>query len=595
MSSSGFNSAVNFEERKPFHIENNVKVKPKTEIKPKTKKEQNWIFRRVHILTWIKTYDSNKALADLIAGVTLGLTIIPQSIAYAALAGLSSQYGLYSSFVGSFVYVIFGTIPQVSIGPTSLMALLTLKYTMDLPIEFTVVLAFISGVIELAMGVLNLGFVVSFISHPVTSAFTSGTSVVIICAQLKNLLGIKTKNIGLNPLNYLNKISLGDCTLGFVCICILLLLRQLNAIKFRTNNNSKKILKKCLWYISISRNAIVVFGSSLLAYYLANNIDDRSSIPFTLSKKVNSTMPTIELPPFVIEYENVSYSFSSILSELGSGIVVVPIVAVLANVAIAKAFVKDSTLDASQEMLTLGMCNIAGSFFSAMPTCGAFTRSAVSQASGVRTPFAGVYTGTLVLLALGTLTPYFEYIPKSTLSAVLISAVLFMLDFNTLKELWRKNKMDCFNWILVFVVCISWGVEIGLLLGIVVNFFFVSIRLTNPKIDAVLKHHDGYYYIHVIPCSEIYYSGADHFRSTIKSICVEKDYLYPIAIDCQKLTQSDYTILLVLKNIISDLQEKNVQVYLQNINLTTKKNLLETETNVVFCNSDIELQLAISS
>lgn len=131
---------------------NKVKIQLK-----KTKKFKDTIKRRIRILSWITKYDKTTCVSDIIAGITLGLTMIPQSIAYAALANLPSHYGLYASFIGSFIYIIFGSIKEVSIGPTSLMALLTLQYTKDKPLEFVIILAFLAGVVEFVMGVLRLG------------------------------------------------------------------------------------------------------------------------------------------------------------------------------------------------------------------------------------------------------------------------------------------------------------------------------------------------------------------------------------------------------------------------------------------------------
>lgn len=300
--------------------------------------QPHWLLRRVFILTWIRDYDRQKAVADLIAGITLGLTIIPQSIAYASLAGLSSEYGLYSAFMGSFVYVIFGSIAQVSIGPTSLMAILTLQFTSHLSVEFVIALAFLAGIVELLMGIFKLGFLVSFISGPVTSAFTTATSIIVIGAQMRNLLGIPKgmmKSYKDIPAMF-EEISPGDATLGLICIFVLLSLRQLSHLNF---SSKKQALKKCLWYISISRNAIVVCVASVLAFYWVNSVPG-SHVPFRLNAKVNSSVPTFKLPPFSIHFNDVTYGFLDICKELGSGIIVVPLVAVLANVAIAKAFGK---------------------------------------------------------------------------------------------------------------------------------------------------------------------------------------------------------------------------------------------------------------
>lgn len=320
-------------------------------------KEAHWLLRRIYILSWIRNYDRPQAFADLIAGITLGLTIIPQSIAYASLAGLSSEYGLYSAFIGSIIYVFFGTIPQVSIGPTSLMAIMTLQFCADKPVQVVIVLAFLAGLVELLMGICQLGFIVSFIPSPVTKAFTSGTAVIVVIVQIKNLLGIRLKQVP-SLGEFFGNIRWCDAAMGISCMCLLLslrvstvfdqqrdsllmfllLLRQLlSQVKFKQETPLTQRFKKVLWYISISRNALVVFFSGLMVYVWVHK-SSLEAVPFALSSKVSSAMPSIKLPPFAFQHGNRTYVFTDILQELGSGVVLVPIVAVLANVAIAKAF-----------------------------------------------------------------------------------------------------------------------------------------------------------------------------------------------------------------------------------------------------------------
>ncbi|XP_013099188.1 sodium-independent sulfate anion transporter isoform X2 [Stomoxys calcitrans] len=542
-------------------------------------KELHWLLRRIFILSWIRSYDREKAVSDLIAGITLGMTIIPQSIAYAALAGLSSEYGLYSAFIGSIIYVFFGTIAQVSIGPTSLMAIMVLQFCSDKPVQFVIVLAFLAGLVEFLMGVLRLGFIVNFIPTPVTKAFTTGTSLIVALAQVKNLLGIKHKGIP-TPKQFFDKIEFADATVGIVCMIVLLTLRQLSSIKFKNKTDTTRRLKKVLWYISISRNALVVFTCGLIAFLWIRK-SSIEAVPFALSSPVSSGLPKLQLPPFSFTYENRTYAFIDVCRELGSAIVVVPIVAVLANVAIAKAFVKDGQLDASQEMLTLGLCNLAGSFFSAMPTCGAFTRSAVSQASGVRTPMAGIYTGIIVLSALSILTPYFQYIPKSSLSAVLIAAVIFMVDFTPIMTLWRTSKKDFFSWTGCLVVCLVAGVEMGLLYGIVLNMIFVILRLGNPEIEVKLKQCNNITYVHIEPLSDIYFSGVDYLRTELRATAAMYRYDFPIVLDCSRFMLFDATFVDMITSTAKELNDQQVLLILQSLSGKYQP-LLQSSSNIHF-------------
>lgn len=173
--------------------------------------------------------------------------------------------------------------------------------------------------------------------------------------------------------------------------------------------NYQRVIAKTVWLISTARNAIVVIICSVIAYKYNSS---ESGSPFVLTGPVRSGLPPFGLPPFSTQINNQTLTFTQMCSELGTSIILVPIIAVLGNVAIAKAFVNEGKVDATQELLTLGICNVLGSCASSMPVTGSFSRSAVNHASGVKTPMGGLYTGVLILLALGLFTPYFYYIPK---------------------------------------------------------------------------------------------------------------------------------------------------------------------------------------
>lgn len=218
-------------------------------------------------------------------------------------------------------------------------------------------------------------------------------------------------------------------------------------------------------------------------------------------------------------------------------------------------------LDATQEMLALGLCNIFGSFFMAMPTCGAFTRSAVSQASGVKTPFAGLYTGLIILLALSLLTPFFTYIPRATLASILCCAVAFMvsiyqlqywcnwstplhsfqIDFGIAKKLWYSNKKDLFSWALCLSSALLFGVEIGLLVGISLSAFHLLVLWARPETKVKITDVDGIQYIRVTPIAGLYFSGIDYLRQKVTVASQRANYQVPVCIDCSKFTGLDYT------------------------------------------------------
>ena len=390
---------------------------------------------RVPVLKWLPLYRTNDALGDLVAGLTVGLTLIPQAIAYAGLAGLTPQYGLYSAFAGSFVYIVFGTCREVNIGPTALISLLTYTYARGVP-EYAVLLCFLSGCVTIVLGILRLGFLVEFVSIPVVSGFTSAASLIIACSQIKSLLGLNIHGesfieIWRELASNIGRTRIPDLILSCCCILILLTLKLLKDAKV-----SNRVIQKSIWFLGTGRNALVVILCAVVSYVY----ESRGGAPFVLTGHIDAGLPSVEPPPFSRVVGNQTETFLDMCGNLGTGILIVPLISIIGNVAIAKSFSRGQSLDATQEMLTLGLCNTVGAFFHSMPVTGSFSRSAVNNASGVRTPFGGIYTGILVILALSLLTPYFYYIPKATLSSVIISAVIFMIEVKTIRPIWRCSS-----------------------------------------------------------------------------------------------------------------------------------------------------------
>ncbi|XP_026750150.2 sodium-independent sulfate anion transporter-like [Galleria mellonella] len=508
-------------------------------------KRQTWYKRLIHkrlpITKWMPEYNSEKAIADLIAGTTVGLTVIPQALAYASLAGLDPQDGLYSSFMGCFVYIIFGSCKDITLGPTALLALMTYEQIQGRNADYAILLCFLTGVVQLIMGLLHLGVLIDFISVPVTVGFTSATSVIIAVSQLKGLLGLKFKSGGF--LDTIVKVvvnipnaKVADSVLGLSCIIILLLMRKLKDLKVPP---SQKVLKKTLWLLSTSRNAIIVVLCSLMAFLF----DKFSTSPFNLNGVVREGLPNWNVPPFTTWHEGRDVSFTEMCSNLGSSIVLVPIIGVLGNVAIAKAFASGETVDATQELLTLSLSNILGSFVGAMPITGSFSRSAVNHASGVATQFGSLYTGVLVLLALSLLTPYFYYIPKASLAAVIICAVIFMIEYEVVKPMWRSRRADLVPAFATFALCLTVGVELGILAGVAVNVMFLLYPSARPQLDAeIVTNANGLKYLLVTVDNSLYFPGIEYIRQYVERAAKKKGGCsMPVVIDCRYVLGADFT------------------------------------------------------
>ncbi|KAK9885157.1 hypothetical protein WA026_010668 [Henosepilachna vigintioctopunctata] len=546
------------------------------------------LLRRIGITKWLPHYTKLDFTADLVAGLTVGMMMIPQSIAYAGLASLPAQYGLYTAFVGSYVYVFFGSIKQVSIGPTSLLAMLSASYLRGYSADYYIFLSFLAGCVELTMGILNLGFLVDFISPAVSSGFSSAISITIVASQLNNLLGLSVKSHSFFELltstaKKITEVRVADTILGLSCIVFLFILKQLTKIKVR---NPK--IKKTLWFISISRNALIVVISSSIAFYYCKVEGDA---PFKLSGDVPPGLPTLSFPKFSTTHNNETVSFIGMIHTLGSGILVIPICAILSNVAIAKSFTAGAIIDASQEMITLGICNIFGSCVQAIPSTGAFSRSAVSNASGVRTPLQGLYSGTVIILALSFLTPYFYFIPKATLAAILMSAVVTMIDYEILPVLWRTNKIDFFLAILTTNAGVIYGSDVGIIVGALFNLVVLLKEWSRPNIEIELRTMDCKSYVLVKPEFGLCYPARDYLTEKI----IEAHNTYqnlPLVIDCANILKIDYAAATALQSVLESFNNENSKLILINLNarvLETMENLMKTE-KMKYCQSNSNLR-----
>ncbi|XP_050079477.1 sodium-independent sulfate anion transporter-like [Anopheles maculipalpis] len=530
------------------------------------------LFKRLPVLQWLPAYKLQYLVDDIVAGLSVALTVIPQGIAYAAIANLDPQYGLYSAFMGCFVYFILGSCKDVTIGPTAIMALMVQAHVGDTGVEFAILSAFITGCMILLLGVLNLGFLVQFISFPVTAGFTSAAAITIASSQVKSLLGIPGQSnefldSWINVFEHLQDIRLWDSVLGVSTIIILLILMQVKNIK---GNNCWRIVGK---YITLSRNAIVVISGSVLAFLLS---DVGNVQPFLLTGNVTSGLPPFQLPPFTTTLNGQSYSFSEMIAELGTSLITLPLIAVLESIAIAKAFSKGKAIDATQEMIALGISNIVGSFVSSMPVTGSFTRSAVNNNSGVRTQLGGITTGVVVLLALGLLTESFYYIPKATLAGLIIAAMFFMIEFHAAVEIWRTKRVDIIPMITTLIACLLLGLEYGMLVGIGMNICFVLYQVSRPIVVPVRLTIDGKDVLMLQVDQSLVYSAAEYLKHFVLKLASKQTDTI-IVLDGTHIHSVDTTVAKVLVTVVQDMGDSNRTIVFWKWNRSVQCTLLRME------------------
>ncbi|XP_076248706.1 sodium-independent sulfate anion transporter [Calliopsis andreniformis] len=533
------------------------------------------LLRRIPVLAWLPLYSWSKLLQDTLAGLTVGLTAIPQGIAYAIVAGLPAQYGLYSSFMGCFVYLVFGSCKDVTVGPTAIMALLSQQHVMRLGEDIAVFICFLSGCIILLMGLLHLGFLVEFVSMPVISGFSNAAAIIIGTSQLGTLLGLNGRSDSFidaisKVVKNINYITPWDTLLGVSSMIVLVCLKKLPGKKNGT------AFQKFLWVVSLARNAVVVIVGIILSYSLSSY----GIKPFKITGNITEGLPYLSPPPFSIVSRNHTYDFMELISDLGSTTFSVPMIAILESIAIAKAFAKGKTVDANQEMLALGLCNIFGSFVRSMPATGSFTRTAVNNASGVKTPMGGVITGCLVLLACGLLTSTFEFIPKATLAAVIIVAMYYMFDLRIFSVLWRTKKIDLIPLTVTLLSCLVIGPEYGMIAGIAVNLILLLYFAARPGLLIEERVVDGLTILFVSPKQSLSYPAAEYLRERVMSWCDGRSEAIPVVVEGRHVLRIDATVAKNLALLLVDLEARNQKLVFWNWYEEARRTLISYDASL---------------
>ncbi|XKL60739.1 hypothetical protein PGB90_007796 [Kerria lacca] len=531
------------------------------------------ILKRFPILQWLPKYSSEDAIGDLVAGITVGLTVVPQSLAYANIAGLPPQYGLYGSFLGAFMYIFFGTCKDVPMGPTAIISLLTYQslHTVNidpamLPVYGTL-LCLLCGIIQLFMGLAGLGIIIDFVSGPVSSGFTSAVALLILTSQLSYILGINGGGSTFPEMIYTlfsnrKSIQLTDTALGIVCIIILLLMRLLADVKIgnveddQKNSNSQRIFNKIIWLIGTSRNAILVGICGVIGYH----VNEQNH--FKLMGYIPPGMPTFEIPSF--STKNGTIGFLDMVQDMGSGILVLPLVGILEDISICKAFANGKPIEANQELIAVGLCNIGNSICHSFPGSGSLSRSAVNNSSGVRTPFGGLYTAVLVILGLLFFTPYFEYIPKASLAAVIIAAVVFMVEVRVVKPIYRSKKSDLIPGVATFIACLILRLEIGIIIGIGLNLVSILYHAARPKISIEInKTRAGIEYLLITPDRCLIFPSVDYVRNLVTKHSIKKGI--PVVIDCSHIYGADFTAAKVIEILTQDFSKRGQALVFYNL------------------------------
>ncbi|KAL9125813.1 MAG: hypothetical protein Q9217_005044 [Psora testacea] len=454
------------------------------EITPSYRSLLSWAYHLFPFTHWIGRYNVQWLYGDLVAGITVGAVVVPQSMAYAKLAELAPQFGLYSSFMGVLIYWFFATSKDITIGPVAVMSTVTGNVVRKVKathpdIEPHVVasaLAIIAGCIITFIGLIRCGWIVDFISLAAISAFMTGSALNIAVGQVPALMGMtgfdtreSTYKVVINIFKHLGRSKL-DAAMGLTALAMLYLIRGACSYGARKMPGRAKLM----FFLATLRTAFVILLYTLISYLANRNHRSTKERRFKLVGHVPRGFQDAAVPRVD------STIISTFAGELPASVIVL----LIEHIAIAKSFgrINNYTIDPSQEMVAIGITNLLGPFLAAYPATGSFSRTAIKSKAGVRTPFAGVVTAVVVLLAIYALPALFFYIPNAGLSAVIIHAVGDLITPpNTIYQFWRISPLEVFIFFAGVIVTVFTNIENGIYTTISVSVAVLLFRVVKAK------------------------------------------------------------------------------------------------------------------
>ncbi len=461
------------------------------------------------ILDWGRRYSSTSLMDDGIAAVIVAIMLIPQSLAYALLAGLPAEMGLYASVFGLLAYGLFGTSTSLSVGPVAVVSLMTAAAlervaqpgTVDY-VSAAYTLALVCGALLVLLGIFRLGFLTNFLSHPVIAAFITASALIIAAGQLQHILGISAG--GHNLLDVLLALLQGLPDSNFTTLLIgLLALLMIIAMRLG--------LKPLMIRLGLSeRNAglvakggpvIAVVITALLAFVL--RLDQQG---LTLVGDIPRGMPGIVVP-------NLSRDLIAVLFWPA---VLIAIISFVESISVGETLAtrRRQRINPDQELVGLGMSNVTVSLTGGFPITGGFSRSIVNFDAGAATPAAGIFTAVLIGLATLFLTPLIYWLPRATLAATIIVAVMSLVDFSLFRQSWNYSRADFSAMMATLVLTLVIGVEVGIAAGVLASVLMALYKTSRPHVAIVGR----------VP-------GTEHFRNVDRHKVQTFDNILSIRID----------------------------------------------------------------
>lgn len=531
------------------------------------------LHRYLPALQWLPRYRRQDLVGDFIAGIIVAIMLVPQGMAYALLAGLPPQAGLYASILPLFLYGLFGTSRTLAVGPVAIVSLLTATGLTSLAepgsaayVQLALTLALLVGVLQAIMGLLRLGFLVNFLSHPVLAGFTSAAAIIIGFSQVKHLLGIAMPR----GEAFFAQVSAAAQNLGQTNLTTLALGAGsiLGLLYFKSKLG--KQLKQ--WGVPVAVAAPLTKSGPLLIVLLGTLLVWTFDLHTTAGVAIVGAVPA-GAPPLTLPTRDL-VTWEGLLPTA----LIISFVGYMESISVAKSLAskRRQKVDANQELVALGLANLGAAFTGGYPVTGGISRSIVNFAAGANSGLASIITAVLIGLTVIFMMPLFYFLPQAALAAIIMVAVFSLIDVQTLRHVWRYNKADAASMLITFAAVLAIGVETGILIGIAAAMLLFIWRTSKPHAAIVgrlgqseiyrnVRRHSVHTWPEVVAIridQSLYFANAKYLEDTILSTVAEQPAVKHLVLIGTAINFIDASALETLESLWQELHDAGVTLHL---------------------------------
>jgi SulP family sulfate permease len=538
------------------------------------------------VLQWGRAYDRDTLVGDAVAALIVTIMLIPQSLAYAMLAGLPPEVGLYASVAPLLLYAVFGSSRVLAVGPVAVVSLMTATAIGQHAVPGTaaywavaITLAFLSGMMLLAMGLLRLGFLANFLSHPVISGFISASGILIAASQMKTLMGVKAEghnfvDLTVSLLSQLGQVHGLTLAIGALTVAFLFWVRgSLKPLLQRLG-----LKPRAADVVAKTGPVVAIVVTTLLTWAL----DWQAQ-----GVKVVGAVPQ-GLPPFTLPLWDLGLWQQLLVPAL-----LISVVGFVESVSVGQTLAarRRQRIEPDQELVALGSSNLSAAFTGGFPVTGGFARSVVNFDAGAQTPAAGVFTAAGITLATLFLTPALYYLPQATLAATIVVAVLSLVDFSILRKTWRYARSDFMAVVATLVATLTAGVETGLVIGVAVSLALYLYRTSRPHMAEVglvagtehfrnVQRHTVLVSPRVLSLrvdESLYFANSRALEDRINDAVATRPGLEHVVLQCSAINDIDSSALESLEAIDLRLRDAGLRLHLSEVKGPVMDRLKNTE------------------